>query len=205
MRKGKRRTTKEPKKGRLKWWNECDDSAGTETKAFLAGIKKVFPMLNQASRHKDVWWNGSVAPCILNFGNMWIWVDSFTPRPLHPLAKSPKFPLESRPGGPRSQTASCEWRREKSLAPVGNLTEIPRSSNQQPELFSSCNINSKILRCDRHVACTWSVPNFDAKWITWQKKAQNKGQNWNGPSEAYLRWCKLFQPQHKTVLLPVLM
>jgi len=60
---------------------------------------------------------------ILNFGPRWRWVVSFTSWPLYFRGKSPRFPLDSRLGGPRAGLGAVA-NREKSLpAPAGD--QIP--------------------------------------------------------------------------------
>jgi hypothetical protein len=39
-----------------------------------------------------------------NLGSRWMWLVSFTPRPLYPQGKSPWYPLDRRPGGPQSRS-----------------------------------------------------------------------------------------------------
>jgi len=36
-------------------------------------------LFNQTPCHDDIWRNGGIAPCILNFGTRWRWVVSFIP------------------------------------------------------------------------------------------------------------------------------
>jgi len=38
---------------------------------------------NKAVRHEDVWGSGGIAPRIFSLGAIWMWVVSFTPRPLY--------------------------------------------------------------------------------------------------------------------------
>jgi hypothetical protein len=45
----------------------------------------------------------STAPRIRNLGTRRRWVFSFTPRPLYPMDKGYRFPLNSRLGGPQSR------------------------------------------------------------------------------------------------------
>jgi hypothetical protein len=45
---------------------------------------------------------------------VWRWVVSFTPRPLCPRGKSPRYPFDRRLGGPRSRSGWCG--EEKNLA-----------------------------------------------------------------------------------------
>jgi hypothetical protein len=47
-------------------------------------------------------------------------VFSFTPRPLYPWGKSPRYPLDMRLGGLESRSGRCG--EEKHLAPAGNRT-----------------------------------------------------------------------------------
>jgi hypothetical protein len=39
-------------------------------------------------RHEDIWWNGGIAPWILNLDARWRWVVSFMTQPLYPRRKS---------------------------------------------------------------------------------------------------------------------
>jgi hypothetical protein len=50
---------------------------------------KVVPVVTLASRHKDGWGSGGIAPGILKFGIIWIWVTRLTSRPLHFLENYP--------------------------------------------------------------------------------------------------------------------
>jgi hypothetical protein len=58
----------------------------------------------------------------LDLGTSWRWVK-FTPRPLYPQGKSPRYPLDRRLGGPQSQ--SGWFREEKILHPTGTRTPTP--------------------------------------------------------------------------------
>jgi hypothetical protein len=53
---------------------------------------------------KTYWWNGGIAPRILNLGTRWRWVVIFTLQPLYPQWKSPRYPLDSRLGGSHSRS-----------------------------------------------------------------------------------------------------
>jgi hypothetical protein len=55
-------------------------------------------VLNKAPRQDDVLGSGDIAPPILDLGNRWRWVVSFTPRPLYPQGKSPWYLLDRRLG-----------------------------------------------------------------------------------------------------------
>jgi hypothetical protein len=50
--------------------------------------KKTYPVLNEVPHHEDVWRRGNIASCILNLGNGWRWVVSFTLRPLYSRGES---------------------------------------------------------------------------------------------------------------------
>jgi hypothetical protein len=50
------------------------------------------------------WGIVGVAPRNLDLGTRWRWVVSFTPRPLYPQGKSPRYPLDRRRGGPQSRS-----------------------------------------------------------------------------------------------------
>jgi hypothetical protein len=55
-------------------------------------------------RHEDVLGNRVIAPRILNLGIRWMWVVRFTPRPLYPQEKIPRYPLDRGLGGIRSRS-----------------------------------------------------------------------------------------------------
>jgi hypothetical protein len=69
-------------------------------------------LTNSALRHEGVWGSGYIDPYFLDLGTSWRWVVSFTPRPLYPRGKSPRYPLDRRLGGPESVWTT--WRRENS-------------------------------------------------------------------------------------------
>jgi len=52
------------------------------------------------------YWSGGIVPRILDLGTRWMWVVSFTPRPLYPKGKSPCYPLFRRLGGPHSRSGT---------------------------------------------------------------------------------------------------
>jgi hypothetical protein len=72
-----------------------------------------------ASRHDDILGSGGIAPRILDFGNRWRWVVSFTPWPLYPQGKSPWYPLDRRLGG--TQSRSGRGGEEKNSQPLPGL------------------------------------------------------------------------------------
>jgi hypothetical protein len=65
------------------------------------------------------WRSGGMAPHNLNLGTWWMWVVSFTPRPLYHQAKSPCYPLDRRLSGPQSR--SGRGGEEKDSQPLPGL------------------------------------------------------------------------------------
>jgi hypothetical protein len=57
---------------------------------------------------------------ILDLGTRWGRVVSFTPRPLYPRGKSPRYPSDRRLGGPQSR--SGRYGEDKNFATAGNRT-----------------------------------------------------------------------------------
>jgi hypothetical protein len=63
--------------------------------------------------------NEHIAELILHLGSRWIWVVSFTFRPLYTQGNSPWYPLDRMLGGPQSQSGhGCE---EKNFQPLPGL------------------------------------------------------------------------------------
>jgi hypothetical protein len=71
--------------------------------------------------------SGCIDPQFLDVGTSWRSVVSFTPRPIYPRGKSPRYPLDRRLGGPQSWSGRCE---EKILDLTG--TRPPTSAVTQP-------------------------------------------------------------------------
>jgi hypothetical protein len=70
---------------------------------------------------------GCIDPHFLHLGTSWRWVVKFTPRPLYPRGKSPRYPLDRRLGG--LQSRSGRFGEEKIRDPTGTRTPTPRSSS----------------------------------------------------------------------------
>jgi hypothetical protein len=51
-----------------------------------------------------------IEPVFFDLGTSWRWVVSFTPRPLYPRGKSPRYPLDRRLGGPQGRSRRLEKR-----------------------------------------------------------------------------------------------
>jgi hypothetical protein len=71
--------------------------------------------------------SGCIDPHFLELGTSWRWVVNFTPWPLYPRGKSPRYPLSRWLGGPQSR--SGRFGEEKINDPTGTRTPIPLSSS----------------------------------------------------------------------------
>jgi hypothetical protein len=78
---------------------------------------------------------GCIDPRILGLGNSWRWVVSFTPRPLYPRGKNPRYPVKRKLGVPQSRSERC--REEENLALAGNWT---RAVQPLTSLYTDCPI-----------------------------------------------------------------
>jgi hypothetical protein len=77
---------------------------------------------NSALRHEDIWGSGCIDPHFLDLGTSWRWVVSFTPWPLYPQGKRPRYPLDRRLGEPQNSLEDVEkW---KLLPPPGLELEL---------------------------------------------------------------------------------
>jgi hypothetical protein len=72
-------------------------------------------------------WRGEAH--FLGLGTSWRWVVRFTPRPLYPRGKSPRYPLDRGLGGPQSRSGRSEKRKSW---PYRTRTPTPRSSGPYP-------------------------------------------------------------------------
>jgi hypothetical protein len=104
---------------------------------------------NVSRTNEGVWGNGCIDPHCLDLGTGWRWMVSFTPLPLYPRGKSPRYPLDRRLGWPQSQ--SGRRGEEKILGPSGTRTPTPRSSsrslrNDIQDMLLATGLN-KILYC----------------------------------------------------------
>jgi hypothetical protein len=90
-------------------------------------VKLSLCLTNSALRHEGVWGSGCINPNFLDLGTSWRWVVSFTPLPLYPRGKSPRYPLDRRLGGPQSR--SERFGEEKILDLTGARTPTPQSSS----------------------------------------------------------------------------
>jgi hypothetical protein len=91
-------------------------------------------LTNWALRHEDVWRGGGcIGPYFLDLGTSSRWRVSFTPRPLYPREKSPRYQLNRRLGG--SQSWFERHREVKIFETTGTPTPTPRSSSHQLVLY----------------------------------------------------------------------
>jgi hypothetical protein len=71
--------------------------------------------------------SGCINPYFLGLSTSWMWFVKFTPRPLYPRGKSPRYPLNRWLDGPQSR--SERRGEEKILDSTGTRTPTPRSSS----------------------------------------------------------------------------
>jgi len=84
---------------------------------------KVVPVFNKIPRHEDVLGSEDIiSPHILILGTRRRWFISFTPWPLYSQGKNPRYPLDSRLGGPQSQFGRGGEEKNTFIAPAGNST-----------------------------------------------------------------------------------
>jgi hypothetical protein len=88
--------------------------------------------------------SGCIDPHFLDLGTSWRWVVNFTPRPLYPREKSPRYPLDRRLGGPQSRSGRPG--EEKILGPTGTRTPTPLSSNSVASRYTDYAIPAPTLR-----------------------------------------------------------
>jgi len=82
-------------------------------------------------RHEDVWGSGGTAPRLFNFVAGWREVIRFTPPPLNPRRRSPRYPLARGLGGARNRSGRCG--EEKNSLPPSGIK--PQSSSPWPSHY----------------------------------------------------------------------
>jgi hypothetical protein len=95
--------------------------------SIMGKVKLPLCLTNSALRHEGLWESDCIDPRFLDLGTSWRWGVSFTPRPLYPRRKSPRYPLDRRLGGPQSR--SGRRGEDKILVPTGTRTPTPWSSS----------------------------------------------------------------------------
>jgi hypothetical protein len=90
---------------------------------YIADKGKV-PVVFLTEHHvmKAYWGSGGIAPCILDLVPTWMWVVSFTPRPLYRQGKSPCYKWDKSLDGPQSRSGRGD--EEKNSQPPPGL-ELP--------------------------------------------------------------------------------
>jgi hypothetical protein len=93
---------------------------------------------------------GCIDPHFLDLSTSWRWVVNFTPRPLYPQGKGPRYPLDRRLGGPQSR--SGRFGEVKILTPTGIRTPTPRSSYTL--------VLTSLMTCNMNKDCLMLLPLF---------------------------------------------
>jgi hypothetical protein len=70
------------------------------------------------------WGNEGRAARILDLGNRWRWVLSFTTRPLYPQENCSQYPFDRKIGGPQSRSGLCEGGK---MLPLTGFETLPSS------------------------------------------------------------------------------
>jgi hypothetical protein len=91
--------------------------------SIFKNVKLSLCLINYALRDEGVWGSGCIDSHFLDLGTSWRWVVSFTPRPLYPREKSPRYPLDRRLGG--LQSRSGRFGEGKIFDPTGTRTPTP--------------------------------------------------------------------------------
>jgi hypothetical protein len=110
------------------WWLLAG-SGGKRASCWLPVrcVSEPLCLTNEALRYEGVWESGGIDPRFLHVGSSRRWVGSFTPRPVYPRGKNPSYPLDTRLGGPQSQSGRCG--EEKILDPSRTRNPTPQSSS----------------------------------------------------------------------------
>jgi hypothetical protein len=132
------------------WWVSC--CRLSDNPYLLTCKKKVKLSLcstNSVLLHEGVWGSACIDPHFLDLGTSWRWVVRFTPLPLYPRGKSPRYPSDRRLGGPQSR--SGRFGEEKILDPTGTRTATPQSSSQALDRLNYP--GSYLLTCRKEIQC----------------------------------------------------
>jgi hypothetical protein len=116
---------------------------------------------------KAHWGSGSIVPRVLDLGNRWGWVVSFTPRPLYRQEKGPWYPLHRRLGGPQSRCG--RGRKVKNSQPLPGLeppTIQPVAQRYQyKQTFwekwnpweTQSNVSEYTAKCLKYFRTSWAI------------------------------------------------
>jgi hypothetical protein len=109
--------------------------------------------------------SGGIALRILDLCKRWRWAVSFTPQPLYPRGKSPRYPLDRRLGGPQSRSGHSGKETNLTLPGIEPRASDPAGGNYAdwaiptPSLrFSIPKLNALVWRLFRWSVCPlWEV------------------------------------------------
>jgi hypothetical protein len=108
-------------------------------------------LTNYTLRHEGVWRTWCIDPHSLDLGISWRWVVSFTPRPLYPRGKSPRYPSDRRSDGPQSRSGRCG--EEKILGFTGTRNVIlGRPAHSHTDYSIAAPVVNSIDYITRHYA-----------------------------------------------------
>jgi hypothetical protein len=106
------------------------------------------------------WGSGGISRRLLNLGTRWKRAVSFTPRPLYPRGKSPRYSLDRRLGEPQSRSghSGCEYKNShhcpfRELNPgraAFTLVSIQSYSGSKPDV--TLEEYFALLRCGRKIS-----------------------------------------------------
>jgi hypothetical protein len=101
---------------------------------------------------------GCIDPHFLRLSTSWRRVVNFTPRPLYPQGKSPRYPLDRRLGGPQSAVWKM-WRKEtgRCLALVISSSSFIRPFRRHLTMSSTSSISSSSCVQTETRNQSWSV------------------------------------------------
>jgi hypothetical protein len=105
------------------------------------------------------WRSGGIAPQILDLCTRWMWAVSFTPGPLYPQGKSPRYPLNRRLGGPQSR--SGRGGEEKNSQPLPGFEAPiiqPVARRYTTELSGLCAVRSSEMLASCHITTRCQNP-----------------------------------------------
>jgi hypothetical protein len=105
-------------------------SLQANTNTVKVKVKLSLRLTNQALRHEGVQVRGCIDPHYLDLGTSSRCVVSFTPLPLYPRGKRPRYPLDRSLGGPRASLDDLEKRKFLTL-PGFELRPLGRPGRSQ--------------------------------------------------------------------------
>jgi hypothetical protein len=123
---------------------------------------------------------------ILDLGTRWMWVVSFTPRPLDPREKSPWYPLDRTLGRPQSRSGRCEEEKHllsrpgvepHAVQPVAHRctnwatsTHYSIVANILRRISAQIKLNHNQILWSRIYSIDGWADRFIRKWIRWGRE-----------------------------------